>query len=127
MNTNYTIRLKRAYAPEEAADGARLLVDGLWPRGMSKVREDLTEWDRQIAPEKTLRTEFHHGTMDFEQFARAYRAKLEDSPAAAEFVEKVRQLLDKGNVTLIFGSKDVDHNNAIVLKQFLEEKLARPK
>lgn len=127
MTTIYTIRLKRAYAPEEADDGARILVDGLWPRGMSKVREDLTEWDKLIAPDKQLRTDFHHGTISFEQFRQDYLRQLRADRQAADFAQHVAELLKTENVTLIYGSRDVDHNNAIVLKEFLEDVLTEKK
>ena len=120
----FSLQIKRAYFPESPEDGYRILVDRLWPRGMSKVKMDLYEWDKQIAPDNEERKAFHDGQEDFETFKKDYLEELNQNPETAGFVNEVADLLQKGNVTLIYGSKDTEHNNAVVLKEWLEQKLA---
>ena len=120
----FSLQIKRAYFPESPEDGYRILVDRLWPRGMSKVKMDLYEWDKQIAPDNEERKAFHDGQEDFETFKKDYLEELNQNPEAAGFVDEVADLLKKGNVTLLYGSKDTEHNNAAVLKEWLEQKLA---
>lgn len=81
----HIIRVKRVYLPEEETDGIRILVDRLWPRGESKVKADLSEWDKKIAPSNELRMAFHHGKIDFQDFRARYLAELRPNPAAEEF------------------------------------------
>ena len=118
----HDLKLKRSYEPESEEDGARILVDRLWPRGESKVKADLTEWDKSIAPESGLRRAFHEGELSFEEFKKKYLAQLDASDDARIFASHVKDLLEKGNVTLLFASKDEAHNNAVVLKEWLDQK-----
>lgn len=122
MNTN-TLKIKRSYEPEEPDDGARILVDRLWPRGESKVRADLTEWDKVIAPASELRKDFHQGTIPYEQFKQEYLRQLDHSAEAETFAAHIRGLLEKGNVTLLYGSKNPEQNNAVVLLEWLQNRL----
>lgn len=122
MKTNI-LKIKRSYEPEEPGDGARILVDRLWPRGESKVRADLTEWDKVIAPASDFRKAFHQGTIPYEQFKQEYLHQLDHSAEAESFAAHIRELLEKGNVTLLFASKNTDQNNAAVLQEWLQNRL----
>ncbi len=121
----HELNIKRSYDPETPEDGTRILVDRLWPRGESRAKADLAEWDKAIAPAADLRKAFHEGELPFEEFARLYRRQLEESCEAAQFADHVRDLLKQGNVTLLYASRDREHNNALVLKNWLEEKGVR--
>ncbi len=117
------IKLKRAYEPESSEDGKRILVDRLWPRGESKAKADLYKWEKQIAPTNELRKGLHDGLLSWPDFQAQYLAQLNHNPEAAHFVDEIRDLLKTDNVTLLYASKDKDHNNAIVLKEWLEKNL----
>lgn len=115
------IRLKRAY---EAPDGGyRILVDRLWPRGVAKEDAELDEWAKEVAPSQELRTWFNHRDHRFEEFRDRYVAELEDGPAT-EAVERLMEVA-KGHddVVLVYSTKDEEHNNAVVLLEFLDENL----
>lgn len=119
------LKIKRIYEPEEADDGKRILVDRLWPRGISKLRADLYEWHKDSAPENEERKSFHDGKEDFEQFKEHYLAWLNQSEEAEALAAEIESLLAQSNVTLLFGAKDQEHNNAVVLKEWLEHRLNR--
>lgn len=110
------LKLKRAYDPAEPSDGFRILVDGLWPRGVSKVRADLDLWDKEVAPSAELRKAFHHEGMSWDDFEAKYRAELAGSPALEELKQEVAK---HPVVTLLYGSHDKAHNNAVLLKELL--------
>lgn len=113
------ILIKRIYDAPEKSDGARVLVDRLWPRGISKEEADLDLWLKDIAPSNELRTWFGHKPERFTEFSKKYIAELSVNPALAtlqELAHKHEQL------TLLYGAKDPDHNQAVVLKKLLEEK-----
>lgn len=118
------LQIKRVYEAESEDDGYRILVDRLWPRGMSKVRADLSDWDKQIAPTPALRKSFHDGEIDYTAFREAYDKELAANPGYTELVELVEDKLRDGNVTLLFASKDQTENNAEVLFELLEKSLA---
>lgn len=109
---------KRVYDPAEASDGYRVLVDRLWPRGVSKERAELDLWDKDVAPSPELRTEWHHDRERFDEFAGRYRDELDASEAP-------RVLLALGaehdRVTLLFGARDEQVNHATVLLEWLRE------
>ncbi|CAD5109240.1 DUF488 domain-containing protein [Zestomonas carbonaria] len=116
------IQCKRVYAPREAGDGYRILVDRLWPRGCRKDELRLDDWPRELAPSAELRKTFHHDAERFDEFRLHYRAELAAHP------EHWWPLLDKarnGTLTLLFAARDEQHNNAQVLAEFLEEELDR--
>ena len=119
----FELKLKRAYLPEEETDGYRILVDRLWPRGMSKVKMDLYQWDKEAAPTNEERKAFHDGLEDFETFKKDYLNELNQNPEAQKLAQEIKTLLGKGNVTLIYGSKDQEHNNAVVLKEWVEQQI----
>lgn len=114
------LKIKRVYEAESSEDGKRILADRLWPRGISKARADIFEWPKQAAPETAERKAFHEGKETFDQFEQHYLQFLNDSQEAARLKEEVLALLKEGNVTLVYGSKNPDENNAIVLKRWIE-------
>ena len=112
------VRLKRAYDPAEPGDGYRVLVDRLWPRGVSKERARLDEWARELAPSAELRTWFGHDPERFAEFERRYRAEL---AAHGEKLDELRRLARKGTLTLVYAARDEKHNDAVVLAELLRE------
>jgi uncharacterized protein YeaO (DUF488 family) len=115
-----TIRVKRVYAPPLRTDGCRVLVDRVWPRGVGKEEARLDEWCREIAPSDELRRWYGHAPEKWPEFRRRYFAELaEKEEIVAELVQKVRG----EGLTLVFGARDEEHNNAVVLKEYLEMRL----
>lgn len=114
------IRLKRAYDEPANSDGTRVLVDRVWPRGISKEKAALDEWLKSVAPSTELRKWFGHDPDKWDEFCRRYRAELEDDESA-EGVARLRELHEAGRLTLVFAAKDEAHNNAVVLKDMLED------
>ncbi|MBK8174900.1 MAG: DUF488 family protein [Rhodospirillales bacterium] len=103
-------------------DGYRILVDRIWPRGISKKALALNEWAREIAPTTELRKWFGHDRSKWQEFKRRYFRELDERPeAVSRFVETVR----RQPTTLVFGARDVDRNNAAALKEYLERNVAR--
>jgi uncharacterized protein YeaO (DUF488 family) len=115
------VRLRRAYEPPTPDDGTRILVDRLWPRGVSKAEAALDLWARDVAPSSELRHWFGHDPARWEEFKRRYRKELTAHPAA---LRPLVEAAAKGPVTLIYGARDTEHNEAVVLKRWLEERLA---
>ena len=113
------IRLKRAYEASSPADGRRILVERLWPRGLSKEKAGVEVWLKEVAPSTELRRWFGHDAARWEEFRRRYRDELQARP---EDVERLRRLVDEGPVTFVYGSRDREHNAATVLKEFLESR-----
>lgn len=113
------IRLKRAYDPPAPDDGVRILVERLWPRGVSKEHAALDAWHKDVAPSRELRRWFHHDPARWDEFQQRYRAELQGNPDA---VEELRRLCRRGTVTFIYASHDEKHNGALALKTFLEDK-----
>jgi uncharacterized protein YeaO (DUF488 family) len=112
------VRLKRAYDPAEPRDGYRVLVDRLWPRGVSKERAHLDEWARELAPSAELRTWFGHDPDRFAAFERRYRAEL---AAHDEKLDELRRRAREGTLTLVYGARDEEHNDAVVLAELVRE------
>jgi len=115
------IKLKRAYATPQKEDGFRVLVERLWPRGLKKEAVPLDLWLKDIAPSPELRRWFGHDPGKWEEFCRRYWIELAQRPAA---VKVLREKLRQGHVTLVYGSRDQEHNAAVALKEFLENKTA---
>ncbi|MFT3761688.1 MAG: DUF488 family protein [Pseudoxanthomonas sp.] len=109
------IRLKRAYEPPSRGDGARILVDRLWPRGVKKEALELAAWDKDVAPSAALRQWFGHRAERFEEFAARYRDELDANPAAAA----LRERAGHGRITLVYGARDPALNQAVVLRDWL--------
>ena len=109
------VALKRAYEPPSAGDGMRVLVDRLWPRGISKAKARIDVWLKDVAPSTELRKWFGHDPGKWPEFQQRYRDELKGSPALAE----LRRLAREGHVTLVYGAKDEEHNDAVVLAKLL--------
>lgn len=112
------IHIKRIYEHVTANDGKRILVDRLWSRGVSKENAHLDLWLKEIAPSTELRKWFHVATPDhWEEFKRRYLKELESNPA----VKELQDIVSKHKVTLLYSAKDVEHNHAIILRDYLLE------
>lgn len=116
------IRLKRAYDDPAAKDGYRVLVDRVWPRGVSKEAADLDEWMKEVAPTSELRKWFGHDPIRWEESKGKYFEELDDR---AEPVKKLLKTAGGKTLTLVYGAKDKEHNNAVALKEHLEYKAGR--
>lgn len=114
--TSMTILLKRAYEPPEPSDGFRILVDRLWPRGVSKSSAHIDLWLKDIAPSTSLRKWFDHDPLKWIEFRDRYFLELSRNPEA---VEQLTEQLHRGVVTLVYGAKDKEHNQAVALKAYL--------
>lgn len=110
------VRLKRAYEPKNDADGTRILVDRLWPRGVSKVDAAVDQWMKEIAPSSELRKWFGHDPDRWEEFCRRYDEELHQN---TELLRQLRSLARQGPVTLVYSAHDEVHNDAIVLRDIL--------
>src|SRR3569623_1804549 len=110
------LRLKRAYEPAVPDDGVRILIDRLWPRGLSKQKASLDEWEKDIAPSTELRKWFGHDPARWAEFQRRYRAELRQK---AESLKRIRELAKLRNVTLVYSAHDEEHNDAVVLRDVL--------
>jgi uncharacterized protein YeaO (DUF488 family) len=114
------IRLKRAYQPASARDGYRVLVDRLWPRGVSKKQAKLDEWAKELAPSSRLREWFGHEPSRFPEFRRRYMDELRaDGPRLTELRRRART----GTLTLVYSAHDSEHNDAVVLAEVLRRGL----
>ena len=114
----HPIRVRRVYDEPEPADGARVLVDKLWPRGVSKQAAQLEEWAKDVAPSDELRRWYGHDPAKFDEFRRRYLAEL-DQPEPRAAVARLRALAAGGPVTLLTATKDVQHSQAAVLADHL--------
>lgn len=115
-----TIKTKRAYDPPEQQDGARFLVDRLWPRGAKRESLPLKEWLRDVAPSDELRRWFGHDPEKWEEFQRRYWAELDGK---AEVWQPLVQAAQQDQVTLLYGARNRQHNNAVALKAYLDQQL----
>jgi uncharacterized protein YeaO (DUF488 family) len=116
-DTGLRVNLKRAYEAPAKSDGQRILVDRVWPRGVTKEEILIDDWVKDVAPSAALRKWFNHEPPKWNEFKRRYFRELEKQPDA------LKRLLAKsraGIMTLIFGAKDEGHNNAVALKEYLE-------
>ncbi|MDQ9037056.1 DUF488 domain-containing protein [Acinetobacter seifertii] len=112
------IQIKRIYENADPSDGKRILVDRLWSRGISKENAHLDLWLKEVAPSTELRKWFHAATPDhWEEFKRRYLKELESNPA----VKELQDIVSKHKVTLLYSAKDVEHNHAIILRDYLLE------
>lgn len=111
-----SIHLKRIHEPAAKSDGLRLLVDRLWPRGITKQRAQVDEWNKVLPPSNALRKAFHGGQMDFVAFAQAYQQELRTHP---EELDRIRELAKERTVTLLYASANVEQNHARVLLEVL--------
>jgi len=110
------ILIKRAYTAPDENDGYRILVDRLWPRGLTKAKLALDRWAKSLAPSPELRKAWHHDSERFEEFARSYENELNQNQAVDEFLELIEQ---QPTVTLVFAARNEEANHAIVLREYL--------
>jgi uncharacterized protein YeaO (DUF488 family) len=110
------LRIKRIYEAADAADGTRVLVDRVWPRGMTKERAAVDLWLKEVAPTAALRKWFGHDPRRWPEFRSRYRAELDRNTAA---VGRLLELLMQGRVTLLYAARDVAHNHAVVLMAYM--------
>jgi uncharacterized protein YeaO (DUF488 family) len=111
------MKLKRVYEKPDKADGFRILVDRLWPRGLTKEKAALDLWLKEVAPSTELRKWFGHDPGKWTEFRRRYRAELKSHP---DELKMIRSKATDGPVTLLYGARDQEHNEAIVLQQLLD-------
>ena len=116
------MRIKRVYDTPSKEDGYRILVDRLWPRGLSKENAKLDLWLKEIGPSDDLRKWFAHDPSKWEEFKKRYAEELE---ARKELIQEIEQVAKKGQVTLLYSAKDTEHNNAVALKAILEKKSSK--
>jgi uncharacterized protein YeaO (DUF488 family) len=112
------VRTKRIYDPRESSDGHRVLIDHVWPRGVSRARAGLDEWARDLAPSDELRGWFDHDPARFGEFRRRYREELAGDP---DRLEALRRRAAGARVTILYAARDREHNNAVVLSEMLRE------
>jgi len=114
----FDVRAKRAYEPAEDDDGYRVLIDHVWPRGISHERARLDAWARELAPSDELRTWFNHDAARFAEFRARYRGELAEQ---SERIEELRRRAASGPVTIVYAARDREHNNAVVVCELLRD------
>jgi uncharacterized protein YeaO (DUF488 family) len=122
--SQYLIRVKRVYEKPEASDGSRFLVDRLWPRGLKKNDLALDGWFKEVAPSDHLREWFGHDPRKWQEFRRRY---FEELSAKAETWAPILERARESTVTLLYGARDAEHNNAMALRDFLTERRRKKK
>lgn len=118
------IHIKRVYELVDESDGYRILVDRLWPRGLSKGKAAIDEWCKDISPSKELRKWFGHTEERFGEFALRYTEELNSNSYAPEFISHCSELLRTANITLLYAAKNPSCNHALVLLGWLQSRLA---
>jgi uncharacterized protein YeaO (DUF488 family) len=118
------VRLKRAYDPASPTDGYRVLIDRLWPRGVSRERAKLNGWEKALAPSAQLRQWFGHDPGRFEEFRRRY---IEELRGQRPRLTALRRVALEGTVTLVYSAHDTEHNDAVVLGEVLRRGLPKPR
>lgn len=116
------IAIKRAYDPSSRADGTRILVDRLWPRGIKKEQARVEKWMRELGPSNELRQFFGHDPARWQEFRKRYLAELK-RPEAKTLLAELENLACSGTLTLVYSAKDQEHNQAVVLKELLDKRL----
>jgi uncharacterized protein YeaO (DUF488 family) len=117
-----SLTIKRVYEPPDASDGVRVLVDRLWPRGLSKDKAKVDRWMKELAPSDALRRWFGHDPAKWADFRKRYQAELR---AGSELVKALAAATQRGRVTLLYAARDEQHNNAVVLADFIKKKRPR--
>lgn len=115
---HFTVAIKRVYDPPESDDGTRILVDRLWPRGLSKERAKVDIWLKEVAPSNDLRKWFGHDPDKFAEFRHRYEVELE-SESGQQALTRLRELVRQGPATLVYAARDSEYNNAVVLRDVL--------
>lgn len=114
------LQIKRIYEPVQSSDGIRILVDRLWPRGISKERAKLTAWEKDVAPSSELRKWFGHRPERFDEFSTRYKAELDADLQAQKILHDILEKSQAGMVTLLYGAKDPHVNHAVTLMAYLK-------
>ncbi|MFD1672447.1 DUF488 domain-containing protein [Agrilactobacillus yilanensis] len=115
------LKLERIYTKEPDMSGYRILIDRLWPRGVSKVKAHLDLWAKYMGPSKELRQWFNHEPAKFPEFKQRYLAEIQANPEHQDFLALVNQTLKKQSVILLYGAKDTENNQAVVLAEWLNK------
>lgn len=123
MTRQGSLNLKRAYENVSDSDGYRILVDRLWPRGVSKEHTAIDLWAKEITPAPEIREAFHHDPGKFPDFKKKYLSELENNPDMPAFIQTVSEHLKTGNVTLVYAAKDPIYNHVVILKEYVEKHL----
>ena len=118
------LKLERIYTKPADLGGYRVLVDRLWPRGISKVNAHLDRWAKEIGPSTDLRKWFNHDPEKFPEFEARYRQELAANDAMPDFLDLIATQLATQDVILLYGAKDETHNQAVILKAYLQAQLA---
>jgi uncharacterized protein YeaO (DUF488 family) len=121
-----SITIKRAYEERSSKDGTRILVDRVWPRGVSKDELHIDGWYRELAPSTELRKWFGHDPERWHEFQKRYVAQLRE-PDLRERLQELAALAKRGKVTLVYGARDEEHNQAVVLRDYLKKLTVAPK
>lgn len=121
----HSIKIKRVYAELSRDDGYRILVDRLWPRGISKEKININKWAKEITPSNELRKTFNHNPDTMDEFKERYYYELESNEHSIEFVTLIKDKLKEENVTLLYAAKNEECNHAIVLKEWIEGKISK--
>ncbi|AGY81702.1 DUF488 domain-containing protein [Carnobacterium inhibens] len=117
---DYQLNMKRVYEKPEKEDGYRILVDRIWPRGVSKDKAAINEWAKEITPTSTIRKEFDHQPQKFEWFKQAYWTELTDNPRLEPFLIHVFEQLEQTPVTFVYAAKDEEFNHVVVLMDYIK-------
>lgn len=117
------IRLKRTYEAPARSDGPRVLIDRIWPRGVSKADADIDHWLKGLAPSTELRKWFGHDPQKWPEFCDRYLKELKSDEAAEDLATLARILDEHKRITLVFAAKDTEHNNAVALKRFMKDEV----
>ncbi len=118
------LKIKRAYEERDSSDGKRILIDRLWPRGLSKAEAGIDEWLKDLAPSTELRKWFGHDPEKWHEFRRRYSEELKD-PGKKVLLEKVARMAGQGNVTLVYSAKDTEHSDVKVLQEIIQKMTER--
>ena len=119
----HALQVKRIYEKPDTNDGYRILIDRFWPRGMGKDEVRLDDWAKSITPSTEIRKAFDHKPEQMDVFREKYISELNQNPAADEFLTLVAEKLRQSNVTLLYGAKNEMYNHAVILKDWITEKL----
>ncbi len=117
-----SVQIKRVYDAAAESDGYRVLVDRLWPRGLSKAKAHIDHWLKDIAPSTALRQWYHHDPEKWDEFRQRYFRELDDQPGG---VEEITKLAHDRHVIFVFSAKDETHNNAVALKEYMAKRGVR--
>ncbi len=119
----HKILFKRIYDPVESSDGCRILIDRLWPRGITKEKAKIDEWPKAITPTNELRKAYHGEQIDYDEFSKKYEDELENNDDVPKFLEYAENCIKDKNVTLVSSVKDIEASHVPILKKYIEKKI----